>query len=379
MKHIRGWLIAAAALCVAGALLAGGAFAMVGFDVWQLDATNDEIEEKSYSAPAAGVEEIRLELGNRRVEILPAEGTEIALEYTETKYCKFEITNENGVLRVRSVNTERHYNWLRRVWSGMFSGLNEARTRCVLRVPQDYQKLLSVRTTNGKISCNGMERLADLSLDTSNAAIEVESCTLPQLKASTTNARIELEDLSVEGTTTLSTTNGSLHLTQVKAGRLEMKTTNSSIDLDSVTASGELEAETRNGTIKGRALDVGNTLWLKTTNGSLTLEDSQAGVATVETTNAAVRLERIACRKTFTATSKNGRVEFERMEATTANFKTTNASIKGSFVGSQGDYNYRCTTTNGKSNLGESGGTGAQKQFYCTTTNGNIDISFTQS
>ena len=119
-----------------------------------------------------------------------------------------------------------------------------------------------------------------------------------------------------------------------------MKTTNSSIDLDSVTASGELEAETRNGTIKGRALDVGNTLWLKTTNGSLTLEDSQAGVATVETTNAAVRLERIACRKTFTATSKNGRVEFERMEATTANFKTTNASIKGSFVGSQGDYNY---------------------------------------
>ena len=79
------------------------------------------------------------------------------------------------------------------------------------------------------------------------------------------------------------------------------------------------------------------------------------------------------------ATSKNGRVEFERLEAITANFKTTNASIKGSFVGSQGDYNYRCTTTNGKSNLGESGGTGAQKQFYCATTNGNIDISFTQS
>ncbi|MBO1678358.1 DUF4097 family beta strand repeat-containing protein [Bittarella massiliensis (ex Durand et al. 2017)] len=379
MKHIRGWLIAAAALCVAGALLAGGAFAMVGFDVWQLDATSGEIEEKSYSAPVAGVEEIRLELGNRRVEILPAEGEEIALEYTETKYCKFEISNENGVLRVRTVNTERHYNWLKQVWSGMFSGLSEARTRCVLRVPQGYQKLLSVRTTNGSINCSGIGQLEDLSLDTSNAAIEVENCALPQLKATTTNARIELDDLSVAGTAVLSTTNGSLHLTQVKAGRLEMKTTNSSIDLDSVTASGGLEAETKNGTVKGRALEVGETLWLKTTNGTLTLEDSRARVATVETTNAAVRLERISCDKTFTATTKNGRVEFERMEATTTNFKTTNASVKGSFVGGQGDYNYRCTTTNGKSNLGESGGTGAQKQFYCATTNGNIDISFTQS
>ncbi|MDD4773780.1 MAG: DUF4097 family beta strand repeat-containing protein [Eubacteriales bacterium] len=299
--------IVGALILIAGISLLVVGFAMTGFDM-NAPGNAGTYTEKTYEAPSPGrIQTIEIEDSNTVVEIIRSTGRKLRINYHESEDDYYDIYLNGDVLRCRKQNSAK--------WYQNFFRFDTQKRSLVLSIPAGFG--------------------GDISVKTSNAAIDVSDIDLSQLRLRSSNGRIKAGN--------------------VKAGLIDADTSNSGIDLR------RSEAEE---------------IVCRTSNGKIELDDVGGDDIRAESSNGSIIIHAVSARDINIRTS-NGKIEFDDIKITSElSMTNSNGSIRGRVDGRMSDFTIRTKTSNASNNLPEDFGSGGKK-LTASTSNGAIDIEFT--
>ncbi len=331
MKKNRAPFFIAAAICIAvGLALCLAAYVAVRGDFVSL-STTPPYEAKEASYPAQGWTSLSLLDRNTRVRLERSPDDQIHITYFENQDEQYRISDHGGELRLEKLE--------RKGWIRFVMNFNLQDTTVVVALPEAYTGNVSLVTSNAGISARGLSLPGDVSLQTTNAAIRVQ-------------------ELECAGRLRLATTNNAWELEHVTAAEIEAKATNHSVSADQVHTQGSLN--------------------LSTTNGAISLEDISAASCTAQSSNNAIQATEVVAQERLELRTTNGAICLERVQPGNENeLVTTNSAIRGSILGSAGQFTIDSHTTNASNNLPGAWVSGP-KRLTVRTTNGKIAVDFVE-
>lgn len=122
---------------------------------------NDEVfTEKSHTADAEQITEIRIDVRDRQIEVTPSSDNQIRIDYFENDKAYYDIAVSNDhVLTMTAVNNKD--------WADYIGGKSVAGFRkIVLQLPDTLMTTLKLTTTNEDIALPALTIAGDLSLST---------------------------------------------------------------------------------------------------------------------------------------------------------------------------------------------------------------------
>lgn len=211
-----------------------------------------------------------------------------------------------------------------------------------------------VLTVESKYDYKWYDYLFNFTFHDKEVIVEVPSYYNGNVNVRTLNGSINLKDLEFDDMT-LYTENGPISLNNISCKNINCETSNGTIKLENIKATG-IELETSNGRIYFNKSTC-TSLSAKSTNGRICISESVIeGTTYAKTSNGGIILEK---------------ADFK----SDASCLTSNGTISGSIMGSEEDFYYKCSTSNGDCNLPNDFGVGA-KTLTLKTSNGDIKISF---
>lgn len=112
-----------------------------------------------------------------------------------------------------------------------------------------------------------------------------------------------------------------------------------------------------------------------TSNGHIEVKNSQCEKMGLKSSNASIRMERLMAGK-LTAVTSNGKLCAEGCKSDEILLCTSNGSITGTVIGNMHDFAIKSRTSNGSSNLPNTGYSNQKKTLTAKTSNGKIRIEF---
>ena len=248
-------LITAAALIGTGALLAGGAWASVGFETARLSTVqydwNQTVRalEDETAAPHRRIV-VTSEFENVRIE--PAEGDAIELEYWTGTTQDVSVEDTDGVLKI-NVDSKP--------MEGVIVDLSPAEagdvedTSTVVRVPASFTGEVEVHSDSGEVFTENVHGLTGLYASTSNGSLVVNNVAAVEVNAINENGDTLLS--AVEANAILATNfNGDISLGGATAREAEVVNENGDIMLVNMSLESALTCNSVNGDISAQRLDV---------------------------------------------------------------------------------------------------------------------------
>lgn len=220
---MRRWAIAALVLLLVGCVLAGISLKVEGLDRF---IVNDEDYEKLEFVCRDAVESVIIEDSDQDIEIIPATDGVCRLEYAEGELDKYDISLENGVLRI-----ERNARF------GIFN-FADFRTRVMrLYLPEgDYEKL-RIDVSSGDVTVEKGFGFSEIMIELASGDVNMKGVTA--------------------GNVEISAASGGIGITDVAAEDIEIDTASGDIFMKNVAVSGKVEAETASGDIGFSGLNAG--------------------------------------------------------------------------------------------------------------------------
>lgn len=248
-------LITAAALIGTGALLAGGAWASVGFETARLSTvdynwnrTVHALEDET-DAPHRRIV-VTSEFENVRIE--PAEGDAIELEYWTGTSQDVSVEDTDGVLKI-NVDSKPLEGVIVDLSPSEAGGVDDTST--VVRVPASFTGEVEVHSDSGEVFAENVHGLAGLRSSNSNGDVVAKNVSAAKLDTINENGDTLLS--GVEADAILATNfNGDISLGGATAREAEVVNESGDIMLVNMTLESALTCNSVNGDISAQRLDV---------------------------------------------------------------------------------------------------------------------------
>ena len=294
--------------------------------------------EKGGDAPDAavavpaegGITVLDLQAQAAPIEVLPAGEGELRVAFDARPDIDIvESEQQDGVWRFK--------HRLRKRASRLLAGLfwPERPPTIQVLVPAGFAGRLILKTGDAKIRASGVLDLAELSLTTSNAVIELEDASASAIRLLTGNGGIRLLNLGAN-------------------------------DLEAVTGNGRIEAEAVRG---GR-------LHFKTSNGSIQLSGLEGDSLSAESSNGRIRAGQCSISQKTGITTSNGAIVIEQLVCPDIVLGTSNGPITGTVRGDMREYATDAGTSTAGCNVPNLQGPDRQKRFSAHTSNARIAVEF---
>ena len=248
-------LITAAALIGTGALLAGGAWASVGFETARLSTVdynwNQTVHalEDETDAPHRRIV-VTSEFENVRIE--PAEGDAIELEYWTGTSQDVSVEDTDGVLKI-NVDSKPLEGVIVDLSPSEAGGVDDTST--VVRVPASFTGEVEVHSDSGEVFAENVHGLAGLRASNSNGDVVAKNVSAAKLDAINENGDTLLS--GVEAEAVLATNfNGNISLGGAAARKAQVVNENGDIMLVDMALQDDLLCESVNGDISAQRLDI---------------------------------------------------------------------------------------------------------------------------
>lgn len=152
----------------------------------------------------------------------------------------------------------------------------------------------------------------------------------------TSNARLSAEGVNCWGKASLWTSNASLHVKAFSARSIQMKSSNASLNLHQVLVQKELAGVTSNGSVKAEDVQATERLSLTTSNSSMQVKALESAAISLISSNASIRgsLAGKLAEYSITSTTSNGRNSLPRQQQggnKTLEVRTSNGKIELAF------------------------------------------------
>ncbi len=278
-------IIIGVVVLIAGLAWSGFSWHRIQDDIQTLNS-KDYVAKKS-TFDSSSVQTIKVNISNTGVFVrTQADVDHVTVDYSETKYDKFVVGNEDGVVSVMHTESKSVNN--------IFCLL-----RCVnmsdpvtIYVPADSAYKYDITAGNAPVTFN----------DTNVSILRVRN-----IHVSSSNSGVKLQNMMIDGTVKIDSSNGSIRLQDVIATDvIDLGSSNSSTVLIGVKAP---------------------TIVSETSNGSATLDSITAKDLRVNTSNASITLKRLMAER--------------------SNLTSDNGSISGSIVGARDSYMLDISSENG--------------------------------
>lgn len=248
-------LITAAALIGTGALLAGGAWAVAGFETARLSTvdydwhqTVSTLEDEAASPHGRIV--ITSEFENVRIE--PAEGDAIELEYWTGNCQSVSVEDADGVLKV-DVDSKPMEGVMIDLSPAEAGGVDNTST--VVRVPASFTGEIEAHSDSGDVVAADVHGLAGLRASNSNGDVVAKNVSAAELDAINEDGDTLLS--GVEADAVLATNfSGDISLGGATAREAEVANESGDIMLVNMTLESALTCNSVNGDISAQRLDV---------------------------------------------------------------------------------------------------------------------------
>lgn len=251
MKQTRKYLIIAACMLMGvGLVLMAAGMTALNWNFLNLDL-GGAYTERTYTAQAEDVTEIRVELHNMKVEVIPTDADRVVLHYIDNEEEQVVLSEENGVLTLRDSSGGWDSVW-RQMTSGMFHGLRKGSFTTVVEIPRGLIPSLTLSTSNAWVNVKDASFL-ELSVTSSNGKLTLSDIRCKSLSADTSNAAIALNETIVEGAASIVTSNGTIDLQRLTATAFDATTSNAAIHVQNLKAQ-HIALATSNGKISGTVL-----------------------------------------------------------------------------------------------------------------------------
>ena len=276
---------------------------------------------------------IRVEAHDAGVRVQPSSSKNISVRYEVHQDEEFSVNVEDGVLVVRERLQRRWMHWLK----GMISlGWDNWRWAIELDMPRRFDGYVDLTSSNHPLS--------------------VERLRLSSLSAKTSNSKVTVDGIAASDELTVISSNGMTRL-------------------QNSTAEGDVHVRTSNGRAEVSNVSSRGTMMVMTSNGRLSIEDCTAAAVSARTSNSKAKLTRVAAGSELTVDTSNGSIEVRSIGASDLiKLASSNASIVGTVKGNASQYTVMTRTSNGKA-LPPVGGDGPIR-LEADTSNGRIDINF---
>lgn len=244
---------------------------------------------RSISARPGLVKHIVIRDRNNRLILRGWDKDEILLRHPETEKIRYDFTLEDGTLSLIRRPAELSLQLFQ------FESLSPEMREVTLDVPKELAAALDLRTSNGRLSAEGLNCWGEALLKTSNGSLRLKDFSAKTLQAGTSNGSLTLQKVRAGKTLAATTSNGKITAEDVSAPeRLSLHTSNGSIDVDNLSGK-NLEFTSSNGAIRGRLPGSMSDYAIRssTSNGRSSLPRQQdGGTATlnVHTSNARIDL-----------------------------------------------------------------------------------------
>ncbi len=248
-------LITAAALIGTGTLLAGGAWASVGFGTARLSTvdydwhqTVSTLEDEAASPHGRIV--ITSEFENVRLE--PTDGDAIELEYWTGNCQSVSVEDTDGVLKI-DVDSKPMEGVIVDLSPSEAGGVDDTTT--VVRVPASFTGEIEVHSDSGEVFAENVHGLAGLRASNSNGDVVARNFSAAELDAINENGDTLLS--GVEADAILATNfNGDISLGGATAREAKVVNESGDIMLVNTALQDDLLCESVNGGISAQRLDV---------------------------------------------------------------------------------------------------------------------------
>ena len=244
---------------------------------------------RSISAKPGLVKSIVVRDRNNRLILRGWDKEEILLRHPETEKIRYDFTLEGGTMSLIRRPMELSLQLFQ------FESLSPEMREVTLDVPHELAAGLDLRTSNGRLSAEGLNCWGAATLKTSNGSLRLKDFSAKTLQAATSNGSLTLQKVRAARTLSAATSNGKITAQDVSAPEmLSLHTSNGGIEVDGLSG-GALELASSNGAIRGRLPGrlADYTVRSATSNGRNNLPGQQDGGATVlhaHTSNARIDL-----------------------------------------------------------------------------------------
>lgn len=310
-------LITAAALIGTGALLAGGAWASVGFETARLSTvdynwhqTVSTLEDEAASPHGRIV--ITSEFENVRIE--PADGDAIELEYWTGNCQSVSVEDADGVLKV-DVDSKPMEGVMIDLSPAEAGGVDDTTT--VVRVPASFTGEIEAHSDSGDVVAENVHGLAGLRASNSNGDVVAKNV-----------SAAELDAINEDGDTLLS-----------------------GVEADAVLATNF--------------------------NGDISLGGATAQEAEVANESGDIMLVNMSLKSALTCNSVNGDISAQRLDVTASSVENANGDIYLSYLGDESAYRIDAHSNLGDIDAPHGGDGGADRAIDVDSGLGDIQINFT--
>ncbi len=235
---MSGRILFGIASSITGVLLMGLAYLMVGGDFSKFNIRNGKSVEKTYSSESA-IEKIEIKETSGEISIEEGDVEKPEVWYQENDNQKYDIKEENGVLKIEKVSDGRNF----------FFNFDFSSKDLKVTVPKDYKGEIKVKCTSGSTV-----------VDSVNAA---------ELTIDNTSGSVRIRDTRVSGDLKVGNTSGSVHISDCEAENIDVTNTSGSIRFDDTEAFDSFSAKGTSGSIKFNSLKTGGDITVSNTSGSI--------------------------------------------------------------------------------------------------------------
>lgn len=270
------WLIVAASLVVAGALLFVGVLMMVRFDFKMFgsvkyETNTHEITEK--------IGDISVDTDTANVKLLPSEDGVTRVVCKEEEKRQHDVTVQDGALSIRLVDTRKWYDHVRLFSFGtdeitvyLAKGEYEALTVGVstgdVELPEGFSfKSVKITGSTGDATCRAEVR-EGLDIQLSTGAIKVENTKVGAMSLTTDTGRIQAFSVECEGDVSVNVHTGVTDMRDVTCRSLTSRGTTGDLELCRVIATERFSIERNTGDVEFDRCDAAE-IYVKTSTGDV--------------------------------------------------------------------------------------------------------------
>lgn len=183
---------------------------------------------------------------NTRLILRGWDQDEIRIRHPETEKIRYDFTLDAGALKLFRQPAELS------LLLFQFERLSPEMREVTLDVPHELAAEVNLRTSNSRLSAEGVHIWGKLVLRTSNSTLRLKDLSAKSIQAQTSNSSIGLGTVKAEQDLIVTTSNGVIGAQIASAGGLlRFATSNSSIQVEGLSAQ-HFELTTSNGSIRGQ-------------------------------------------------------------------------------------------------------------------------------
>ena len=298
-KTVKNWLIAAAALILAGMVVFAIALALCGGDITKL-GTVDYVE--TTFEPSGDFENISINVFTTDLKLLPSEDGKCRIVCYEDEKVSHTAEVKDGALVIDTKDSRR--------WLGFIS-LSFKRPTMEIYLPKNEYEFLDIDTDTGAVYLPNNFTFESININGNTGSVV---CYASAKK-----------DMDFELDT------GPILLCDVSAGDIRLQTDTGSIKLNGGTVAESIEVKTGTGFVNLENISCGS-IHAEADTGLVSLENTSCGDLYAETDTGYIKLENVVGSGKFELLSDTGYIDLNGCDAAELYIETDTGTVRGELL-----------------------------------------------